>query len=145
MQLLALRLLGGVRKGLPTEAQGCPSLRAHRVLSSATAGRLERSDRCDRVLLPLGLRTRLALVDDFTCWGARCSASEGPPTSADARAAASLGSALPGGLRLGQVPDAVSVDTTAEGPGLMILDDELEILAITPHAPRRTLARRASG
>jgi len=115
------------------------------VLSSATAGRLERSDRCDRVLLPLGLRTRLALADDFTCWGARCSARQDPPTSADARAAASLGSALPGGLRIGQVPDAVSVDTTAEGPGLMILDDELEILAITPHAPRRTLARRASG
>ena len=106
------------------------------VLSSATAGRLERSDRCDRVLLPLGLRTRLALVDGFTCWGARCSASQDPPTSADARAAASLGSALPGGLRLGQVPDAVSVDTTAEGPGLMILDDELEILAITPNAER---------
>ena len=78
---------------------------------------------------------RLALVDGFTCWGARCSASQDPPTSADAR----------GGLRIGQVPDAVSVDTTAEGPGLMILDDELEILAITPHAPRRTLARRASG
>ena len=30
------------------------------VLSSATAGRLERSDRCDRLLLPLGLRTRAA-------------------------------------------------------------------------------------
>ena len=50
----------------------------------------------------------------------------GSPTSADAR----------GGLRIGQVPDAVSVDTTAEGPGLMILDDELEILAITPNAER---------
>ena len=34
------------------------------------------------------------------------------------------------------MPDAVSVDTTAEGPGLMILDDELEILAITPNAER---------
>ena len=115
------------------------------VLSSATAGRLERSDRCDRVLLPLGLRTRLALVDDFTCWGARCSASEGPPTSADARAAASLGSALPGGLRLGQVPDAVSVDTTAEGPGLMIRDDELEIPPSRPTPNAGSKSFRMSG
>jgi hypothetical protein len=32
------------------------------------------------------------------------------------------------------VPGAVSVDTTPDGRGLMILDHELEILAITPNA-----------
>jgi len=78
---------------------------------------------------------RLALVDGFTCWGARCSASQDPPTSADAR----------GGLRIGQVPDAVSVDTTAEGPGLMIRDDELEIppSRLTPSAGSKSF--RMSG
>jgi DNA-binding CsgD family transcriptional regulator len=111
------------------------------VLSSATAGRLERSARYHSVLLPLGYEheLRLALVDGGTCWGAVALLREpGSPdfSPADARAAGSLGSALTEGLRIGLVLGAVSVDTAPDGPGLMILDDELEIVTITPNAER---------
>jgi DNA-binding CsgD family transcriptional regulator len=111
------------------------------VLSSATAGRLERSDRYHRVLLPLGYEheLRLALVDGSTCWGALALLREpGSPdfAPADVRVAESLCSALTEGLRIGLVLGAVSVDTTPDGPGLMILDDELEILTSTPTAER---------
>jgi DNA-binding CsgD family transcriptional regulator len=111
------------------------------VLSRATGGRLERSDRYHRVLLPLGYEheLRLALVDGSTCWGALAllRGPESPDFSpADVRVAASLCSALTEGLRIGLVLGAVSVDTAPDGPGLMILDDELEILPITPNAER---------
>jgi DNA-binding CsgD family transcriptional regulator len=111
------------------------------VLSSATAGRLERSDRYHRVLLPLGYEheLRLALVDGSTCWGALALLrAPGSPdfSPAEARVAASLGSALTEGLRIGLVLGAVSIDTTPDGPGLMILDDELKILTSTPNAER---------
>jgi DNA-binding CsgD family transcriptional regulator len=111
------------------------------VLSSATAGRIERSDRYHQVLLPLGYEheLRLALVDGSTCWGALALLREpGSPdfSAADARVAASLGPALTEGLRIGLVLGAVSVDTMPDGPGLMILDDELEIVTITPNAER---------
>jgi len=60
MQLLALRFLGGVRKGLPAEAQGCPSLWAHRRAQQRDRwpARAQRSLRPGAVAV--GLRTRAA-------------------------------------------------------------------------------------
>ena len=118
------------------------------VLSSATAGRLERSDRCDRVLLPLGYERelRLPLVDGFTCWGARRSASQDPPTSRGGRGRcgiARLGASRRTSNRAGA--RCRLVDTTPEGPGLMIRDDELEIppSRLTPSAGSKSF--RMSG
>ena len=60
MQLLALRFLGGVRKGLQAEAQGCPSLWAHRRAQQRDRwpARAQRSLRPGAVAV--GLRTRAA-------------------------------------------------------------------------------------
>ena len=93
------------------------------------------------MLVPLGYEheLRLALVDGSTYWGALAllRGPESPDFSpADVRVAASLCSALTEGLRIGLVLGAVSVDTAPDGPGLMILDDELEILTMTPNAER---------
>jgi DNA-binding CsgD family transcriptional regulator len=111
------------------------------VLSAATGGQLERSDRYRHMLAPLGYEheLRLALSEDSTLWGALAllrapGARDFSPL--EARRVASLGRTLTEGLRIGLVLGAVSVDCTPDGPGMLIVDDDLEILTITPNAER---------
>jgi hypothetical protein len=111
------------------------------VLSAATGGQLERSDRYQHMLAPLGYKheLRLALSDDSTLWGALAlvrapGARDFSPS--EARRVASLGQSLTEGLRIGLVLGAVSVDCTPNGPGMLIVDDDLEILTMTSHAER---------
>jgi len=111
------------------------------VLSAATGGRPERSDRYRNMLTPMGYEheLRLALADDSTLWGAMALLREpGAPdfSTAEVRSVASLGQTLTEGLRIGLVLGAVSVDCVPNGPGMMIVDDDLEILTITPNAER---------
>jgi DNA-binding CsgD family transcriptional regulator len=111
------------------------------VLSAATGGQLERSDRYQHMLVPLGYEheLRLALSDDSTLWGAIALLREpGAPdfTLADAQRVASLEQTLTHGLRIGVALGAVSVDCTPNGPGMLIVDDDLEILTITSNAER---------
>jgi DNA-binding CsgD family transcriptional regulator len=109
------------------------------VLSDATDGMPERSDRYRRVLAPLGYEheLRLALTDGASCWGAlallRGSGSAGFSPS-EARIAGSVCGPLTEGLRIGLVLGAVSVDCAPNGPGLIALDDDQEVLTMTTNA-----------
>jgi len=111
------------------------------VLSAATGGQPERSNRYQSMLVPLGYEheLRLALSDGSTCWGALAllRGSDAPDFSpAEARALASFAQSLAVGLRIGLVLGAVSIDCTPNGPGLLILNDDLEILSATSNAER---------
>jgi len=111
------------------------------VLSAATGGQLERSDRYQHMLAPLGYEheLRLALSDDSALWGALAlMRAPGAPdfSPSEARRVASLGQTLTEALRIGLVLGAVSVDSTPNGPGVLIVDDDLEILTMTSNAER---------
>lgn len=111
------------------------------MLSAATGGQFERSDRYQHMLAPLGYEheLRLALSDDSTLWGRIALLREpGAPdfTPAEARHVASLGQILTQGLRIGVALGAVSVDCTPHGPGMLIVDDDLKIFTITSNAER---------
>ena len=109
------------------------------VLSAATGGQLERSDRYRHMLAPLNYEheLRLALSDHSALWGGIALLREpGAPdfTPTEADHVASLGQVLTEGLRIGIALGSVSVDTTPDGPGMLIVDDDLRILTITSNA-----------
>jgi DNA-binding CsgD family transcriptional regulator len=111
------------------------------VLSAATGGHLERSERYVDVLAPLRYEheLRLALSDSSALWGGIALLREpGAPdfTPAEARRAGSLGQILTQGLRIGIALGAVSVDSIPNGPGMLIVDDDLRILTMTSNARR---------
>ena len=111
------------------------------VLGDATGGQLERSGRYRHMLAPLGYEheLRLALSDDAALWGgiALLREPDAPGfTAAEARRVASLGPILTDGLRIGVAFGSVSVDCTPDGPGMLIVDDDLNILTATPNAER---------
>ena len=109
------------------------------VLSAATGGRLEHSDRYRNMLAPLNYEheLRLALSDHSALWGGIALLREpGSPdfTPTEAGHLASLGQTLTEGLRIGIALGSVSVDTTPDGPGMLVVDDDLRILTITANA-----------
>ena len=111
------------------------------VLSAATRGHLERSNRYVDVLAPMHYEheLRLALSDDSALWGGIALLREpGAPdfTPAEARRVGSLGQILTQGLRIGVALGAVSVDSIPNGPGMLTVDDDLQILTMTPNAGR---------
>jgi DNA-binding CsgD family transcriptional regulator len=111
------------------------------VLSAATGGQPERSDRYRRILAPLHFQheLRLALSDDRALWGGLALLREpGAPdfTPAEARHVASLGRILTEGLRIGIALGAAQVDCTPNGPGMLIVDQDLQILTMTANAER---------
>ena len=111
------------------------------VLSDATGGQLERSDRYQHMLAPLGYEheLRLALSDDAALWGgiALLRDPDAPDfTAAETRRLASLGPILTDGLRIGVAFGSVSVDRTPGGPGMLIVDDDLNVLTVTANAER---------
>jgi DNA-binding CsgD family transcriptional regulator len=119
------------------------------VLSAATGGELERSDRYRHMLAPLNYEheLRLALSDESALWGGiallrRPGALDFTP--ADSRHVASLGKPLTEGLRIGIALGAASVDCTPNGPGMLIVDNDLNILTMTSSA-ERWLAELADG
>lgn len=82
---------------------------------------------------------RLALSDDATLWGGIALLRKpGAPdfTPAEASHVASLGQILTEGLRIGVALGSVSVDRTPNGPGMLVVDDDLKILTITSNAER---------
>ena len=111
------------------------------VLSAATGGHLERSDRYVDMLVPLHYEheLRLALSDNSALWGGIALLREpGAPdfTPGEARRVGSLGRILTQGLRIGVALGAVSVDSTPNSPGMLTVDDDLRILMMTPNAGR---------
>jgi DNA-binding CsgD family transcriptional regulator len=111
------------------------------VLSAATGGQPERSDRYRQILAPLHYEheLRLALSDGSALWGGIALLREpGAPdfTPAEARHVASLGRILTEGLRVGIALGAAQIDCIPNGPGMLIVDEDLQILTMTPNAER---------
>ncbi|MDQ3912258.1 MAG: LuxR C-terminal-related transcriptional regulator [Actinomycetota bacterium] len=109
-------------------------------LSLATKGELALSPRYQEILAPmdLGDELRAALIIGSKCWGFMCLHRErsGPNfTPAEAAFLAKLAPHLAEGLRTALlIGDARATSSPSDGPGLLLLGDDLSLAAITPAA-----------
>jgi DNA-binding CsgD family transcriptional regulator len=109
-------------------------------LGAATEGELALSPRYREILAPmdLGDELRAALVVGAKCWGFMCLHRErtGPNfTPAEAAFLAKLTPHLAEGLRTALlIGDGRTTSRPPEGPGLLLLGDDLSLAAITPAA-----------
>jgi DNA-binding CsgD family transcriptional regulator len=109
-------------------------------LGAATRGELTRSTRYQEILasMDLGDELRAALVVGSKCWGFMCLHRErsGPNfTPAEASFLAKLTPHLAEGLRTALLIGGARVTSPPpEGPGLVLLADDLSLAAITPAA-----------
>src|ERR671932_1976687 len=109
-------------------------------LGMATKGELARSPRYQEMLVPmdLGDELRAALVAGSKCWGFMCLHRErNSPnfTPAEAAFLARLTPHLAEGLRAALlIGDARATSSPSDGPGLLLLGDDLSLAAITPAA-----------
>jgi DNA-binding CsgD family transcriptional regulator len=152
-----LMITGNVGEGLPPEASRgffrveygaddfnkfsrlARSRNRVRTLSEATEGDFERSARWREVFGPLGLDDdlRAALIAEGNCWGYLAlhrEAAKGSFTPEEARFVAELSGHLAAGLRKALLLENVEAAQAAEGPGLLLLDDQLQVVASTPAA-----------
>ncbi|MCA1730010.1 MAG: helix-turn-helix transcriptional regulator [Actinobacteria bacterium] len=109
-------------------------------LGVATGGELVRSPRYEEILEPmdLGDELRAALKVGSKCWGFMCLHREGSSphfSSAEAALLARLAPHLAEGLRNTLlVGDSQGTSPSSNGPGLLLLADDLSLVAITPAA-----------
>jgi len=109
-------------------------------LGAATRGELARSPRYQEILAPmdLGDELRAALVVGSKCWGFMCLHRERSSpnfTTAEAAFLAKLTPHLAEGLRTALlIGDARVPSPPPDGPGLLLLGDDLSLAAITPAA-----------
>lgn len=109
------------------------------LLSHATDADLERSRRYCSMLRPEGLEheLRLALVSESSCWGA-LTLMRAPDTRdfspVEMRTLSQLAGPLADGLRLGLVMGTITAERGLESPGLIMLDERNNVLAMTPSA-----------
>jgi DNA-binding CsgD family transcriptional regulator len=109
-------------------------------LGVATGGDLARSPRYQEILAPmdLGDELRAALVVGSKCWGFMCLHRERSSpnfTPAEAAFLAKLTPHLAEGLRTAHlIGDGRVSSLPPEGPGLLLLGDDLSLAAITPAA-----------
>ena len=109
-------------------------------LGAATGGELVRSARYQEILEPLDLgdELRAALVVGSKCWGFMCLHRErsGPDFSpVEADFLAKLTPHLAEGLRTALlIGEAKGTSSPPDGPGLLLLGDDLSLVAITPAA-----------
>ena len=109
-------------------------------LGLATKGELALSPRYQEILAPmdLGDELRAALIIGSKCWGFMCLHRErsGPNfTPAEAAFLAKLAPHLAEGLRTALlIGDARATSSPSDGPGLLLLGDDLSLAAITPAA-----------
>ena len=107
-------------------------------LGLATGGELACSPRYQEILAPmdLGDELRAALVVGSKCWGFMCLHREGSSpnfTPAEAAFLAKLTPHLAEGLRTALlIGDGRVTSLPPEGPGLVLLGDDLSLAAITP-------------
>ena len=153
-----LMITGNVGEGLPPEASRgfarveytmedynkfsrlARSRRTVRSLSNATVGRFERSARWREVFGPLGFNDdlRAALVADGSCWGFLAlhrHAQNGWFSEEEIRFIAELAPHFAEGLRKALLLESVAAGHSGEGPGLILLDDQLRVVSTT--APAR--------
>jgi DNA-binding CsgD family transcriptional regulator len=115
------------------------SKRPVRTLSEATGGRFERSARWRQVFGPLGLDDdlRAALGTGAACWGYLALHRERGRGTFEAEETAFIGdvsSHLAEGLRKALLIENAGEQASGEAPGLLLLDDELRVVATTPAA-----------
>jgi DNA-binding CsgD family transcriptional regulator len=111
------------------------------ILSRATRGHPEQSTRFRELLRPLGVgwELRASFVTDSACWGATAICrNRDEPDFSDEEAAflAGISSTLAEGFRRALLINSVVSERDADGPGLVLLDDENNITSITPAAER---------
>jgi DNA-binding CsgD family transcriptional regulator len=110
-------------------------------LYTATEGMPERSPRYREILAPLGFgdELRVALRDGRVCWGFICLHREQSSPAFTPVEAALLGRLTPHlaeGLRTALLLDHADLVPEAGGPGLLVLADDLSVVATTPTAER---------
>jgi DNA-binding CsgD family transcriptional regulator len=111
------------------------------ILSQATGGAPERSRRYRELIRPFALHgeLRAAFVTDALCWGSvgllrRLEAGDFTP--AEAAFLHEVSGYLAQGFRTALLRAAAADDAASEGPGLILLDEQQRIEAITPAAER---------
>ena len=109
------------------------------LLSDATGGDFARSARWREVNEPAGLQDELraALVVDGACWGALDllrRPSSGNFVREEVDFVASLSAPIAAGIRAGLVVDNQAVEDVRSGPGLVILSEDLQPVAISSAA-----------
>jgi DNA-binding CsgD family transcriptional regulator len=108
-------------------------------LSQATRYELHRSQRYREMLIPMAMEDELRaiFVTDTACWGTLClhrGKSELRYTPAEANFLAQLAPHIADGLRKAMLLDIVSLGKAPDGPGVLILTDDLSIVAMTTAA-----------
>lgn len=111
-------------------------------LSRSTRDRPDSSARYRELLLPLGLgdELRAAFVTGGSCWGVGCLTRERGSvafTEQDAQAMTRLGPHIAEGLRTSLlIAAACHPEADPDGPGMLVLAEDLSVLATTPVAER---------
>ena len=108
-------------------------------LQLATRGDLTRSPRYGEILEPAGLGNELRAVfrSGGAVWGALCLHREKrftDFTAADVQFFAAIAPHLAAGLRAALLLDPVETAPAVDGPGLLVLADDLSVVATTPGA-----------
>ncbi len=117
-------------------------LKAHQtvgVLSASTGHELERSPRFREMLVPLAMgdELRAVFVSDSSCWGTLCvhrQPSRTGYTAAEADFLAQLAPHIADGLRKALLLGHIPTDTAPDAPGVLILSDDLSVIAMTAAA-----------
>jgi DNA-binding CsgD family transcriptional regulator len=114
-------------------------LKNHRpvsVLSEATRLDLNRSARYRDMLVPMvmGDELRAIFVTDGACWGTLCLHREQAYTPAEAAYLAQITPHIADGLRKALLLDNASLGKAPDGPGVMILSEDLSVVAMTAAA-----------
>jgi len=109
------------------------------VLSEQTQHDLSRSQRYRDILAPLALgdEMRAAFVTDAACWGTLCLHREravSEYTSAEAAFLAQLAPHIAEGLRKALLLNGAPAVRTPDGPGVLVLSEDLSVVAMTPAA-----------
>lgn len=104
------------------------------ILSEATGNEPRRSHRYREMLTPLAMEDELRaiFVTDEDCWGTLCLHREKSRYSADEAAhLAQLTQHIAEGLRKALLLSSVSLAKTPDGPGVLLLTEDLSIIATT--------------
>jgi DNA-binding CsgD family transcriptional regulator len=106
------------------------------ILSEAAGNELHRSHRYREMLLPLSMKDELRaiFVTDTACWGTLCLHREQAYTPAESAILAQLTPHIADGLRKALLLSSTPLAETPDGPGVLILADDLSVVAATAAA-----------
>ncbi len=107
------------------------------ILSRSTGNELNRSQRYRDMLAPLAMgdELRSIFVADAACWGTLCLHREGSVyTPAEADFVAKLAPHIADGLRKALLLTSAPPEKAPDGPGVLILTDDLSVVATTAAA-----------